>query len=433
MTLINSNPEVNKKIDELVKNDYGTIASTLTKRLGAENLIQIDQLVAKSFKDAKNEWTFSKVPRNPKNIIWQFITDNSADLFCVKIHSHTSSLGDDGSLSVNLNYPDKDEATENNVTMLFTCCHRSIKTETRVALILKILGGYTTSDVARALSKNEKSIVDDINRAKIDIISSNVPFEIPGSYSINERVNLVLEALFTIFGLGFGHPSDNSKIFPELCHTAITLLRFLITLPRSNSPKAQALLAYMLLCGSRIEAMKDKKGNLMSLKEQDRSLWDRDMINSGIDYLYSSAIGKEVSTYHLKAGVAALYSTSPDYESTNWKQIISLYDNYLELNDSPQVKLERAIAVSKAYGPNEGIKCIAEIKDKSEINTGALLHLTLGNLNLQLHNYEKAHDYLTTALKQSENSFEKSYINNKIHICEQRIKMTRRYKYGLSF
>ncbi|MGI9553804.1 MAG: DUF6596 domain-containing protein [Thermodesulfobacteriota bacterium] len=433
MTLINSNPEVNEKMDELVKKGYGTITSTLTKRLGQENLIQIDKLVAKSFKDAKSEWSYGTVPNDPTDKIWQLITDNSSDLFCLKIHNRRFTEVRNSTSSLNLNYPDRDEAIENNVTMIFACCHKCVDPDSRTALILKVLGGYSSSDIARVLSKNEKSIIDKINDAKINIISNNIPFEIPGKYTINERQDNVLEALFSIFELGFSHPHDKLKIFPELCNTAIYLLKFMNSHPKTNSPATRALLAYMLLSGSRLQAMKDKKENLLNLKEQDRSKWDKEMISKGIDYLYSSAKGKEVSTYHLKAGVAAIHSTSSDYRSTSWKQIISLYNNYLELNDCPLTELEKAVAVSRAYGPKEGLNCIVNIQDKSKIKNIALLPLTLGNLNLQLHNYEKAIGYYSTALELSQNSFEKTYINNKTHICEQRLKMTKRYKHGLSF
>ena len=433
MTLINNNPDINREVDELSKKDYGTITSTLTKRLGPENLIQIDNLVTESFRRARYYWSYSTVPDDPRNKIWQFITDNSSDLFCVKIKNRSSFESKNSHRSLNLDYPDRDEATENNVTMLFACCHKSIDLSARIALILKILGGYTSSDIARVLSKNQNRVIDEINDAKIKIISSNIPFEIPGKYAINDRLNNILEALFSIFELGFNHPHDKSKIFPELCYSAINLLQFLTSHPETNSQKSRALLAYMLLCGSRLGAMKDKNGNLLNLKEQDRSLWNAGMVSKGIDYIYSSANGVEVSIYHLKAGVAAVHSTSTDYKLTNWKQIISLYDNYIELNNSPQVELERAIVVSKAYGPKEGLKYIGKIQDKIEIKDSALLYTALGNLNLQLHNYEKSLSYLKRALELSENSFEKTYINNKIYVCEQRIKMTRRYKHGLSF
>ncbi len=433
MTLINNSPETDRKIDQVSKRYYGTITSTLARRLGIENLMVIDDLVARSFRQAKSSWSHKTALYDAKDMVWRFITDNSSDLFCTKV-KYRSSAGiiKSGHLS-KLNYPDNDEAISNNIAMMFFCCHESTVSDTRMALILKILGGYTLSDIARALSKNETSVLNDINKAKTHIISSNAPFSIPGKYTIDEGLNRILGSLFSIFELGFNHPKDRSKILPQLCYTAVNLLQFLTSHPKTNRPKSRALLAYMLLCASRIGAMKDRYGNILSLKEQDRSLWNPEMIRKGIKHLYSSADGKEVSIYHLKAGVAAVHSTCSDYKLTDWKQIISLYDRYLEINHSTPIELERAIAVSKLRGPEEGLRSINNICNVDEIEQSALLSLTLGDLNLQLHKYKKAEKHFKKAADISENSFEQAYIHSKIHVCEQRIKMARRYERGKMF
>ncbi len=431
--MLTNSSEVNKRIDQLSKKYYGTITSTLAKNFGHENLIQIDNLVSKSFKHAKNRSLCGTARDYTKDMIWQFITDNSGDLFCTKVKNRSSSGTTNGNYSSSISYPNKDEATENNIIMLFACCHGSISLDIRMAMILKILGGYTSSDIARVLSKNETTTIDEIKKAKIEVVSGNIPFEIPGEHIINDGLDRVLESISLIFELGFNHPSDRSKIFPELCYTAINLLQFLVSHPKTNSPKSRALTAYMLLCASRLEAMKDDKGNLLGLREQNRCLWKEKMIRQGIDYLYSSTNGIEVSIYHLKAGVAAVHSTSLEYKMTNWKHIISLYDHYLKLDPCPKVELEKAIALSKCYGPEEGLKCIDAIQDRDEIKDNVLLLITLGSLNIQIHNYEKANNYLKRASKISKKASEKTYINNKINICEQRIRMTRRYKYGTTF
>jgi len=433
MTLIKNSPEAGRKIDQVSKRYYGTITSTLAKHLGIENLIVIDDLVAKSFKQAKSYWSHKTAQYDTKNTIWQFITDNSSDLFCTKVKYRSSAEIIKGEHLSRLNYPDNNEATSNNIAMMFFCCHKSIALNTRMALILKILGGYTSSDIARALSKNETSVLNEINKAKTYIISSNAPFDIPGKYTIDEKLNKILESLFSIFELGFNHPKDRSKILPQFCYTAINLLQFLTSHPKTNCPKSRALLAYMLLCASRIDAMKDKYGNTLNLKEQDRSLWNSEMIKKGIEHLYSSADGREVSIYHLKAGVAAVHSTCSNYKLTDWKQIISLYDRYLEINHSTLIELERAIAVSKCRGPEEGLKLINNIHNTGEIEHKALLSLTLSNLNLQLHKYKEASKHFKKAADISENSFEQAYIFSKIHICEQRIKMARRYEHSRAF
>lgn len=431
--LINNSLETSRKIEQVSKRYYGTITSTLARRLGIENLIPIDDLVARSFKQAKSCWSDKAAQHDTKNRIWQLITDNSSDLFCTKVKYRSSAELIKNKHLSNLDYPGNDEAASNNVAMMFFCCHKGITLNTRMALILKILGGYTSSDIARALSKNQTSVVSEINEAKTLIISSNAPFKIPGKHALDEQLSRVLESLFSIFELGFNHPKDRSKVFPQLCYTAINLLRFLTSHSDTDNPQSRSLLAYMLLCASRIDAMKDQYGSPLNLKEQDRSLWNAEMIKKGVQLLYSSANGSEVSIYHLRAGVAAVHSTSPDYKLTNWKQIISLYDRYLEIRRSGLAELERAIAVSKCHGPEEGLRCINGIRSIKEIEKSAMLPLTLGSLNLQLHRYKKAAAYFKRAADLSENSSEQIYLNNKMHICEQRIKMAKRYEYAAAF
>lgn len=165
--MLTNSSEVNKRIDQLSKKYYGTITSTLAKNFGHENLIQIDNLVSKSFKHAKNRSLCGTARDYTKDMIWQFITDNSGDLFCTKVKNRSSSGTTNGNYSSSISYPNKDEATENNIIMLFACCHGSISLDIRMAMILKILGGYTSSDIARVLSKNETTTIDEIKKLKL--------------------------------------------------------------------------------------------------------------------------------------------------------------------------------------------------------------------------------------------------------------------------
>lgn len=435
MALVRSIPEVNKIIDNLVRNDFGTITSTLTKRFGPESIDQVENIVTKSLKEAKDIWSYSSVPNNPKNILWQFITGNSSDLFCKKILNHKYPLSkfNSSSNAVNLNYPDEDEAVENKIAMLFACCHPIASEDNRIALVLKILGGYSTSYIARILSKNENAVASELRETKNKIIDRKILLVIPKKFKLKERLDLVLETLNTLFELGFNHPDNKLTILPELCNTTINLTKVLTLHPRTNSPETQSLIALILLKGSRLNSMLDTKGNVLTLKEQDRSLWNKQMIKDGIHHLYLSASGENVTRIHLNAGIAAIHSTSNDYKSTNWQQIILLYDNYLKLNPSPYTELERSIAVSKAYGPYEGIKSIKKIDGLETLTSHDLLYSTIGNLYLQIHNYGKALSNFRKALTLSKKPADKSFLQNKIRICDQRIKMTNRYKYGLSF
>ena len=434
MTLYKNIPEVNKKIEELIQNDFGAITSTLTNRLGPESITAVESIVTNSYQNARTKWSRGELPMDPKDHIWQFVTDNTCELFCHKIFSHQFPSNTDVEENiVNLEYPNKDEVVLNKIIMLFACSHPSNKQFVNAALILKILGGYTSSYIARMLSRNENVIINSIDNAKEQIVDKKIPFSIPGKYVLRERSVSLLKLLSYIFELGYNHPDERIRFSPGLCNTAIHLCEVLTKNPLTNIPEARASLAYMLFRGSRLRSMLDKNGKVIKLQEQDRELWDQGMIKNGIDYLYKSASGKNVDKIHLMAGVEAIHSTSSEYGSTNWKQIVSLYENYLQVNNCPQSELEMACAISKINGPKAGIKAVDNIKNKKSIESSTQYRVTLGNLYLQIHKYETALSHFEKGLKYSDRTTEKTYINNKIHICKQRINMTDRYKHSLSF
>lgn len=434
MTLHKNIPEVNKKIEDLIHNDFGILTSTLTSRLGPESITTVESIVTTSYNDAKTKWSSGLIPLNPKDCIWQFVTDNTSELFCHKIFSHQyPSITHYEENIVNLEYPNKNEVVLNKIIMLFACSHPSNEQFVNAALLLKILGGYTSSYIARMLSRNETLILNSLENAKEQIIKKKIPFTIPGKYVLRERTVKLLKLLAYIFELGYNHPDDRIRVSPSICNTAIHLCEVLTIHPMTNIPETRAHLAYMLLCGSRLKSIQDKNGNVLKLQEQDRGLWDKGMIKKGIDFLYRSASGNNVDKIHLKAGVEAIHSTSHEYSSTNWSQIVSLYENYMQVHDCPQTELEMAFALSKTEGPKAGIDAIKRIRNKESIESRTLYRVTLGNLYLQIHKYETAVSHFKKGLKSTNRSSESTYINSKIQICQQRIKMTNRYIHSLSF
>ena len=435
MALLKNNPEVNNTIDKLIKDNHATITAALTKHFGIENLEQIENIVSKSFNDAKNSWIESSVPNDPKNIVWKFVTENSSDLFCKKVTKNKKISIDSKNYEFeNLNFPNEAEAYENNVTMLFACCNPLIPANLKVPLTLKIFGGFTTSYISRLLGKNQNSLSYEIILIKQLALDKKIDFKLPENKDqFNSQLANIIGVLYEIFSLGYKNGDKKLKVIPELCYCALNTASMLTSFNQTNTPETKALLSLMLLKGSRLNSMLDDKGNLLTLKEQDRNLWNKEMIKDGIHNLYKSANGKNVTKIHLEAGIAAIHSTSKNYESTNWKQIVSLYDNYLKLNYSPFTELERSIAISKYLGPKEGLKSINRISNLESLKQCELLYSTLGNLNLEIHKYDNALESYKKSLDLAQSSNFKSFLLSKIKICDQRIKMSKRYQYGLSF
>lgn len=432
MALSKNIPEVNRAINNILIQEYGTITSTLAKRLGQENLNDIDNLVHNTVNAARALWSSSEIPNDPRSTLWQFVTDNTSDLFCKKLRYRNLHTKKDHFAAKNLYYPDNAESEENRVIMLFTCCHPSIEEQSRVYLVLKILCGFSTSYISRLFAKNETSVSDQIYNAKKSIIEQNVPMNIP-VYNREYRLQLVRNTLLEIFENGRNPSNEKLGTVPELCYVSINLARVLSNYGNTSSTEISALIAMMLFRASRLDSVIDEKGNMLTLKEQDRSKWDTGMIEEGLNYLHSSAGGETISRLHLQAGVSAVHSLARDYSSTNWNKIIELYDKYLYLNDDPDVEVEKAIAVSKARGSGEGIIALDRIGNISEIQDKKLYYTTYGNLYFRIHEYSSALSAYRNALDYCLKPRDKNYISNKIAICEQRIEMTSRYKYGLSF
>ena len=220
----------------------------------------------------------------------------------------------------------------------------------------------------------------------------------------------------------------------SLCLSAIRLGEMLLDFPATTKPRVHALVSFMLLNASRLRTMNDGNGRPLGIKEQNRELWDRDMIKRGFEHLALSAEeGEEVTEIHLKAGVDAVHSLAEKYGDTNWDRIISLYDKYLACNYCPLVELQKAIAISKTRGPQEGLRAIGGIRGVEELRSHDLLYSTLGNLHFQLHKYEDAISNFNRAIGLAEDSFEKAFYSKKVRICEDRISMSKRYRYGVSF
>ena len=422
MALSRNIPEVNRTINNILLHEYGTITSTLARRLGQENLIHIDDLVYNTVNAAKVQWSASQIPNDPRNTLWQFVTDNTSDLFCKKLRYRDVHRDKHRFEARNLYYPDSAESDENKVTMLFTCCHPAIDEQCRVYLILKILCGFSNSYISRVFSRNESHVSEEIYNAKKSIIEQKIPMNIP-VFNFDKRLELVRDALLRIFENGRNPSNERLKIVPELCYVSINLARVLSSYHKTSIPEVYAQVSMMLFKAARLGASVDEKGNILTLKEQDRSKWDYSMISEALEYLDRSASGDFISRMHLRAGVSAVHSLSRDYMSTNWDRIIDLYDKYLNLNNEPDIEVERAIAISKARGPAEGLRAIRNMGDYSSVTDKKQYHTTLGNLYFQIHQYSMALSSYRNALDHTTKPNDKNFILNKMAICEQRIEM----------
>jgi RNA polymerase sigma-70 factor (ECF subfamily) len=299
--------------------------------------------------------------------------------------------------------------------MMFTCCHPLIAQEMEVALALKTLCGFSPAEIARAFLTSEAAIAKRLTRAKQRIREARIAFEIPVGEELTRRLDGVLQTLYLLFNEGYKASGGEHLIRAELCHEAIRLTTLLAEHPAGDQPRSHALLALMLLNGARLPARLDAEGNILRLEEQNRSQWDQAMIARGLYHLMQSTAGDEVSEYHLQAGIAACHCAALDYESTDWPRILSLYDRLNELDDSPVVALNRAVAVAHVHGPRAGIEAVEAIHDRQQLNCYYLLYAVLGEFEADLDHRQAAMKHFCKALELATMKSEQIFLTKKIH------------------
>jgi len=312
------------------------------------------------------------------------------------------------------------EIRDSQLRLMFACCHPALSPEDQIALALKILCAFSPVEIAKAFLTTEVAIAKRLTRAKQKVRDEHIPFEIPVGEELSRRLDAVLQTLYLLFNEGYKASSGDHLIREELCQEAIRLGSLLAEHPTGNQPRSHALVALMLLNAARLPARTDSEGNVLRLNEQDRSIWNQVLIARGMQHLSMSAAGDELSAYHLQPGIAACHCAATDYESTDWPQILSLYDRLLELDDSPVIALNRAVAVANVHGPQAGIEAVETIENGSQLSSYYLLYAVLGEFEKQLNNFQAAIDNFRKALELTELTSEQLFLSKRLQDSEER-------------
>jgi RNA polymerase sigma-70 factor (ECF subfamily) len=289
-----------------------------------------------------------------------------------------------------------------------------VPAEAQIALALNTLCGFSVTEIARAFLTTDAAIAKRLTRAKQKIREAKVPFEIPAGEELSQRLSVVLTALYLLFNEGYKASSGEKLVREEICEEAIRLIGLLVQNPAGNQPETHALLALMLLNTARLPARVDSEGNLLRLQEQDRSKWNQSMIARGMFHFAQSAAGRELTEYHLQAGIAACHSTAKEFESTDWSQILSLYDRLTELDDSPVVALNRAIVIANIDGPQAALDAITAIEELDKLESYYLLYAALGEFEERLNHREAAANHFKKALELADLKSEKTFLSKRL-------------------
>jgi RNA polymerase sigma-70 factor (ECF subfamily) len=414
--------DVGRLVDHLFRHQAAQIVSTLTRLFGPENIALAEDVVQETLLKALRQWPFSGVPNNPGGWILQTAKNLAIDTLRREASFRDKAEAIAYQLEQDMAAPEDEsqdhELKSDQLAMMFTCCHPRLSREAQVALTLKTLCGLSVTEIAKAFLADEATIAQRLVRAKRKIRDEKIPFEMPATKELAARLDAVLEVLYLLFNEGYNAHEGESLVRQDLCAEAIRLTSLLVEHPVGDKPKAHAMLALMLLQASRLPARVDAEGNLLLLAEQDRSRWDRDLIQLGFRHLDKAAQGDELTEYHLQAGIAACHAVAPSYEATNWQQILSYYNELISLTRSPIVALNRAVALAMLDGVEAGIKELESLNHLPAMQSYYLLPATLAGFYLQKGELQKAAEYYHQAVALASTEPERRFLLRKLKACD---------------
>jgi predicted RNA polymerase sigma factor len=302
---------------------------------------------------------------------------------------------------------------DDELRMIFLCCHPVLPRAAQIALTLRIAYGFETAQIARAFLSDERTIAQRIVRAKQRLREEGATFELPGADEVPARLLAILDVLYQLFTEGYSTTNGEAGIDEALCEQSLRLVRLLTDDPRWTSPAAEALRALFCFHVARVPARVAGDGSLVLLHEQDRSLWDQELLAEGFAYLGRAARGQEVSRFHLEAGIAACHAKAASYGTTDWGEIVGLYDVLREMSPSPVVDVNRALAVGMWRGAEAGLDELDAIPERELVARYPYALATYAELHASLGHFEEARAFLDRALEQQASPAERALLSRK--------------------
>lgn len=407
--------------DHLFRHEAGKLVAVLTRVFGPHNLQLAEDVVQDTLLKALESWKLQGLPDNPTAWLFTVAKNKALDVLrrqkTATAHATALSplLQSEYTLVPTLNdWLQEDNIPDAQLRMMFVCCHPELSAEAQVALILKTLCGFSVAEVAKAFITNPDTIEKRLYRAKQQFKDKQVVFDMPTVQELGKRLDIVLAAIYFIFNEGYAAARHDDLVRTDLLEEAMRLANLLANHSLTRHPKIFALLALFCFNASRSEARLDGDGNILLLKDQDRSRWSRPLIAQGIHLLEQSTDSNEPTRYHLEAMIAYEHAVAPCFEQTDWGSIITYYNVLYQLNPSPIVALNKAIAIGEKDGAAAGITAIDQIPDANRLQQYYLLYAVKGELYARLQQTDKAAACFTTAISLTQSVAEKKLLQQKL-------------------
>ena len=408
--------------EHLFRRESGRLGAALTRILGVHNLALAEDVVQDAFCRALEVWKVQGVPGSPAGWLMSVAKHRALDIVRRERTARTFAaefsrmLESEWTLvpAVNEAFADSTIRDE-QLRMMFSCCHPRLTEEVQVALVLNILCGFGASEVADAFLTGRAAIEKRISRGKKLLAGSKRLFDLADS-EFEPRLSAVRRAIYLLFNEGY-HGSSEVAVRLDVCNEAIRLAMLLLESPQTAVPETRALAALLHVHAARLSTRLDAAGDLSPLLEQDRSRWDAERVDVGLKLLEASAVGSELSAYHVEAAIAAAHVTARSIEETDWNAIVGLYDRLMTITPTPVVALNRAIAIGQRDGPDRGLELLRVIPDAQRLRRYPFYPAAMGELERRRGDLDAARGHFTAAAEIARNSAERRYLRARIREC----------------
>ncbi|MBA3662709.1 MAG: sigma-70 family RNA polymerase sigma factor [Bacteroidetes bacterium] len=414
--------QIESTVNHLFRHQAGKMVAVLTRIFGIHNLELAEDVVQETLIAALEQWKIKGLPRNPEG--WLFIVAKNKALNLIKKQRSQVLFGnDETNLLLRSGYTV--DATFNNLAtdtlikddqlrMMFACCHPGISEENQITLILKTLCGFSTLEIAKAFLTSEDTISKRLYRTKEFFRENKISFIIPNVEEIKIRIAAVLNAVYLLFNEGYNSTHSEELVRKDLMEEAVILCKLLTDNINTQLPEVNALMALMCFHASRNDSRISAEGEIILLAEQDRKKWNIALIEEGILYFNKAASGDVITSYHVEAAIAFEHCTSPHFARTNWTAILNHYELLRKIKPSAISELNRTVAVLQLHGAEKALKELNDIKGKNKLAAYYLYYSTLGEIHHRLGNATEAKKQFETALRLTLSEPEKRMLLNKI-------------------
>ncbi len=402
----------------------GRLVSALTRVFGVGNVALAEDVTQDALCRALSVWQFSGIPEDPAAWLMAVARNRAIDVLRRDRNARRFApelgflLDSEWTLAPTvMDLFEPRAVTDGELRMMFSCSAPGLPEEAQVALILHILCGFSIAEVAGALLSSVAATEKRLTRAKKTLASSGRLFDLHDDAELQKRLPSVQRALYLLFNEGYHGASSEIAVRSTLCREALHLARMLLEHPSCAIPSTRALVAVMSLHAARMPARVDAAGDLVPLREQDRSLWDAALTAEGVALLDASATGDTLSEYHLEAAIAVLHAHAKTATETRWDEIVGLYDMLMALRPSPVVALSRAIAIGERDGPEAGLCAVRAVAHDDRLARTPFYEAAMGDLELRAGRLETARRHLESALARARNPMERRFFEGRLGLC----------------